>query len=85
MPAPHSVAAWAFRAGINTAAAEGLHSKLGRLFNKPYIVEKPAADSISEVIKALENGQHVVLSSFGDFESDLDVFTIKNLTLTWWN
>ncbi len=78
VPAPHSVAAWAFRAGINTAAAEGLHSKLGRLFNKPYIVEKPAADSISEVIKALENGQHVVLS-FGDFESDLDYLLVSNL------
>jgi DNA helicase HerA-like ATPase len=78
IPAPDSVAAWAFGAGVNTAAAEGLHSKLGRLFNKSYIVEKPAADSISEVIKALEAGQHVVLS-FGDFESDLDYLLVSNL------
>ncbi len=78
VPAPHSVAAWAFRAGVNTAAAEGLHSKLNRLFNKEYIVEKAAADSISEVIKALEAGQHVVLS-FGKFESDLDYLLVSNL------
>jgi hypothetical protein len=78
IPAPDSVAAWAFGAGVNTAAAEGLHSKLGRLFNKPYIVEKPAADSISEVIKTLEAGQHVVLS-FGEHETDLDYLLVSNL------
>jgi DNA helicase HerA-like ATPase len=78
VPAPHSVAAWAFRAGVNTAAAEGLHSKLGRLFNKEYIVATPAADSISEVIKALEAGQHVVLS-FGEHETDLDYLLVSNL------
>ncbi len=33
-------------AGVNVMAAEGLHSKLGRVFNLPYIVEKPAADSV---------------------------------------
>ena len=59
-------------------AAEGLHIKLGRLFHTPYIVNKPAADGIGEVIKALEAGQHVVLS-FGDFESDLDYLLVSNL------
>ena len=47
-----------------------LHDKLRRLFNKPYIVEKPVLDSIAEIIRCLEAGQHVVLS-FGDHESDL--------------
>ena len=46
VPAPHSVAFWARQAGVNEMAAEGLHSKLQRLFHKPYIVEKPAADSV---------------------------------------
>ncbi len=78
IPAPNSVAAWANRTGVNVAAAEGLHSKLGRLFNKPYIVEKPAADTIGEIVKALGSGQHVVLS-FGDFESDLDYLLVANL------
>jgi hypothetical protein len=78
VPAPDSVAAWANRAGINVAAAEGLHSKLGRLFRLPYVVEKPAADSVGEVIKALEAGQHVILS-FGDHESDLDYLLVSNL------
>ncbi|MBN1306210.1 MAG: ATP-binding protein [Anaerolineales bacterium] len=75
---PASVAAWANENGVNVMAAEGLHSKLRRLFNKPYIVEKPAADSVGEIIKALEAGQHVVLS-FGNFESDLDYLLISNL------
>lgn len=78
VPAPDSVAAWANSAGVHIMAAEGLHSKLNRVFNRPYIVEKPAADSISEVIKALEAGQHVVLS-FGKHESDLDYLLVSNL------
>ena len=77
-PAPDSVAAWAQSAGVNTMAAEGLHSKLGRVFRLSYIVEKPATDSISEIIKALESGQHVVLS-FGQHESDLDYLLASNL------
>ena len=36
-----SVAAWANQAGVNVMAAEGLHSKLGRVFHLPYIVEQP--------------------------------------------
>ena len=49
-PAPDSVAAWANKNGANPMAAEGLHTKLGRLFNKPYIVENPAADSVQDII-----------------------------------
>ncbi len=77
-PAPGSVAAWANKHGVNVMAAEGLHSKLRRLFNKPYIVENPASDGIAEVIKALEAGQHVILS-FGKHESDLDYLLVSNL------
>jgi hypothetical protein len=77
-PAPDSVAAWANTAGVNVMAAEGLHSKLGRVFDRPYIVENPAADTVSEIIKAMEAGQHVVLS-FGNFESDLDYLLVCNL------
>ncbi len=77
-PAPGSVAFWANRAGINVMAAEGLHSKLGRVFRLPYVVEKPAIDTISEIIKALQGGQHVILS-FGHHESDLDYLLVSNL------
>ncbi len=77
-PAPGSVAAWANSVGVNTMAAEGLHSKLGRVFHLPYVVEKPAADSVGEIIKALEAGQHIVLS-FGSHESDLDYLLVSNL------
>jgi hypothetical protein len=78
VPHPDSVACWADANGVNVMAAEALHDKLRRLFGKSYIVEKPASDSIGEVIKALEAGQHVVLS-FGDHETDLDYLLVSNL------
>jgi len=78
VPAPGSVAAWADQHGVNVMAAEGLHNKLGRVFRLPYVVEQPAADTIGEIVKALEAGQHVVLS-FGDHESDLDYLLVSNL------
>ncbi len=78
VPHPGSVAAWADENGANVMAAEALHDKLRRLFGKSYIVEKPAADGIAEIIKALEAGQHVILS-FGDFDSDLDYLLVSNL------
>jgi hypothetical protein len=77
-PDEKTVEGWATRAGVHPEAAKGLHSKLGRLFRCPYIVEKPAADSVLEIIKALEAGQHVVLS-FGQHESDLDYLLVSNL------
>ena len=78
VPAEGSVAKWAMANGVNVFAAEGLHDKLRRLFNKHYIVEKPAADSVAQVINSLEAGKHVILS-FGDNESDLDYLLVSNL------
>lgn len=78
VPHPDSVAAWAMQNGVNVAAAVGLQDKLRRLFNKPYIVQKPAADSVLQVIQSLEAGKHVVLS-FGEHESDLDYLLVSNL------
>jgi len=78
VPASDSVAAWANSTGINVMAAEGLHSKLGRLFSLNYVVDKPAADSVGQIIQALQAGKHVVMS-FGDHESDLDYLLVSNL------
>jgi len=78
IPAPDSVEAWARQAGVNEAAAAGLHGKLNRLFDAPYIVSKTVGDSLGEIIRTLESGRHVVLS-FGDYESDLDYLLISNL------
>ncbi len=78
VPHPESVAAWAQANGVNVMAAEALQDKLRRLFDKPYIVENPASDSLAQIIQALESGQHVVLS-FGKFESDLDYLFVSNL------
>jgi hypothetical protein len=63
---------------VNVASAEGLHSKLGRVFRLPYVVDKPASDSIGEMIKSLEAGQNIVLS-FGDHDSELDYLLVSNL------
>ncbi|GAB4505120.1 MAG: DUF87 domain-containing protein [Anaerolineales bacterium] len=78
VPAEGSVAAWALENGVNVAAAEALHDKLRRLFNKPYITGHPAADSVKEIIQSLENGQHIILS-FGEHESDLDYLLVSNI------
>ncbi len=78
VPANGSVAAWANANGVNVMAAEALHNKLRRLFNKQYIVTKPAADAVKEVVAALENGGHIVLS-FGEFDEELDYLFVTNL------
>jgi energy-coupling factor transporter ATP-binding protein EcfA2 len=78
VPAPGSVAAWANSAGVNVMAAEGLRSKMQRIFNQDYIRENPAGNGIEDIIKTLEAGQHVVLS-FYDHESDLDYLLVSNL------
>ncbi len=78
IPAPDSVAHWANQNGVNVAAAEGLHSKLQRVFNKPYIIPNPPANSLQQIIEALAGRLHVVLS-FGEHESDLDYLLVTNL------
>jgi energy-coupling factor transporter ATP-binding protein EcfA2 len=78
VPAPDSVAAWANSAGVNVMAAEGLRSKMQRVFNLEYIRDYPSGNGIEEIIKTLEAGQHVVLS-FYDHESDLDYLLVSNL------
>ena len=78
VPANGSVAKWSNENGVNIPSAEALHSKLRRLFNKPYIVEKDTGESMKNIIAALENGQHVVLS-YGEHESDLDYLLVSNL------
>jgi hypothetical protein len=77
-PAPDSVEFWASRAGANVMAAIGLHNKLGRLFHADYIVARPAADAVSQIIASLEAGQHVILS-FGEHQTDLDYLLVSNL------
>ncbi|MEW6650898.1 MAG: DUF87 domain-containing protein [Chloroflexota bacterium] len=78
VPAPDSVAHWANANGVNVLAAEGLHSKLQRVFNKPYILPNPPANSLQQIIEALAGKLHVVLS-FGEHESDLDYLLVTNL------
>jgi hypothetical protein len=78
VPHPDSVAAWALANGVNVMAAEALQDKLRRLFDKSYIVEKPAIDSVAQITQALEAGRHVILS-FGNHESDLDYLFVSNL------
>ncbi len=60
-------------------AAEALHDKLRRLFDKGYIVEKTAADSVAEIVRTLEDGKHVILSFGQAYETDLDYLLVSNL------
>ncbi len=78
IPTTDSVAHWANQNGINTFAAEGLHSKLGRLFNLTYISENPPDNPLKQIINQLENGKHIVLS-FGNHERDLDYLLVSNV------
>jgi hypothetical protein len=78
IPAPDSVAAWANSAGVNVMAAEGLRSKMQRVFNLKYVCEDPSGNGIEEIIKTLEAGQHIVLS-FYNHDSDLDYLLVSNL------
>jgi uncharacterized protein len=78
-PHPGSVAFWANEAGVNVMAVEALHDKMRRLFDKQYIVEKPAADSVNEIMKSLEAGRHVILSFGQSYETDLDYLLVSNL------
>ena len=82
IPAPGSVAAWALEEGVNVAAAEGLHAKMTRVFNLPYILpdgqSSDKSGDLNQVIDSLKNGMHVILS-FGDYEKDLDYLLVSNL------
>jgi DNA helicase HerA-like ATPase len=78
VPTEDSVEFWADQNGVNASAASALRGKLNRVFNLPYVVEKPAADGLRQVIAALEAGQHVILS-FGEHETDLDYLLVTNL------
>ncbi len=78
VPHPDSVAAWANATGVNRMAAEALHDKLRRVFNKEYLVERPTKDSLKEIIHSLANGQHVILS-FGKHDEDLDYLLVSNV------
>jgi hypothetical protein len=72
------VAFWANANGVNVAAAEGLRSKLNRLYGLPYLVNEPMKNALETIITDLSQGKHVVLS-FGKHESDLDYLLVTNI------
>jgi DNA helicase HerA-like ATPase len=77
-PADNSVAAWARSNNIHDAAAEALHRRLRRIFDKPYVKENPAGNAIMDIVDKLEHGRHVVLS-FGQYEEELDYLLVTNI------
>jgi hypothetical protein len=70
-PAENSVSRWARQNNIHDKAAEALHRKLKVIHDKPYVVERPAADAVSAIVDKLEHGRHVILS-FGEYDRELD-------------
>ncbi|MDX1688553.1 MAG: ATP-binding protein [Candidatus Promineifilaceae bacterium] len=77
-PADNSVAAWARANNVHEKAAEALHRRLARIYDKDYVVENPASDAVSEIVNKLEHGRHVILS-FGEYDSDLDYLLVSNV------
>ncbi len=66
------------RGGERGWPPRGCTPSWGACSTSPTSCDHPAADSLGEIIKALEAGQHVVLS-FGDHERDLDYLLVTNL------
>ncbi len=77
-PASNSVAAWARSNNVHDKAAEALHRRLARIYDKPYVVEHPSSDAVTAIVDKLENGRHVILT-FGEFDSDLDYLLVSNI------
>jgi DNA helicase HerA-like ATPase len=77
-PAPNSVAAWSRKNNVHDKAAEALHRRLARIYDRPYVVENPASDAVSAIVDKLENGRHVILS-FGEYDSELDYLLVSNI------
>jgi DNA helicase HerA-like ATPase len=77
-PAANSVAAWARSNNIHDKAAEALHRRLARIYDKPYVVERPATDAVLAIVDKLEHGRHVILS-FGEYDHELDYLLVTNI------
>lgn len=77
-PAPNSVADWSRANNVHEKAAEALHRRLARIYDRPYVVETPATDAVSAIVDKLENGRHVILS-FGEYDSELDYLLVSNI------
>jgi uncharacterized protein len=78
VPAANSVEVWAKANNVHPKAAEALHRKLARIYDRPYVVEKPAGDPVNAIVDKLENGRHVILC-FGEYDSDLDYLLVSNI------
>ena len=78
VPADNSVEVWARNNNVHPKAAEALHRKLKLIYDKPYVVETPAHDAVTEIVDKLENGRHVILG-FGEYDSDLDYLLVSNI------
>jgi DNA helicase HerA-like ATPase len=78
IPAANSVAAWARSSNVHEKAAEALHRRLQRIYDRPYVVEKPASDAVTAIVDKLENGRHVILG-FGEYDTELDYLLVSNI------
>ncbi len=77
-PAVNSVAAWARHNNVHEKAAEALHRRLKTIYDRPYVIDRPATDAVSAIVDKLEHGRHVILS-FGDYDTELDYLLVSNL------
>lgn len=74
-----SIEGWAQRNNVHPKAAEALHSRLkGRIDSLPYLVEGSSKKIVDQIVDALKNGKHIILS-FGKHDRDLDYLLVSNL------
>lgn len=73
-----SIERWAEENAIHPEAAKTLHSRLQKIFDRPYVVESSATNGVRTIIDYLSNGRNVVLS-FGKYEYDLDYLLVSNV------
>jgi DNA helicase HerA-like ATPase len=78
VPAPNSVEYWARENNVHDAAARALHNRLSLIYDKRYVVERPASPAVKAIVNKLEKGRHVILS-FGEYEDDLDYLLVSNI------
>ena len=76
-----SVAELANQLGVNVSALAALHNRLSRLQRFAFMDDKSAHDSVSQILKYLDRGMHVVLE-FGRYGSSFAAYVLVANLLT---
>lgn len=74
-----TIEGWAERHNIHPKAVSALHSRLkNKIDSLNYVTEGSSHKAVDQIVDALKNGKHVILS-FGKHDRDLDYLLVSNL------